>query len=614
MDDKILEPIIRAFPEWTLDDFEAAIPHGWLFNNYYKSPFTFKKALNQIDQIAQLVGYEGFKAEMRDYAKQFGGKKPLDTDYEGVTEWSKQPMQLNCGLYVCNDNVGVMSTQGSNEIICPHPLMVSGRLVNLDSGEIRLKVAFRRKVWREIVVEKTILASANKIIDLARFGIAVDSENAKALVKFLSDLESLNYDALPEQHSVERIGWTSTGDFMPYSDSVQFDGSPSFQGVFSSFCPHGDREKWFAAANKVRCESTIARIVLATSLASVLVKPLHALPFFLHVWGRAGNGKTMLLKLAASCWASPNDSDGYVRNFNSTIVGLETAAGFFNSAPFCLDELQVVKNKRDFDDIIYALCEGQGRSRGAKDGSMQRLKSWRNAILTTGEMPISSGNSGAGALNRVIEIACGEERLMSDYRGLAETISDNWGFAGKEFVAGLTPQVLTAAKALQEQYRVELESSSTTEKLSLAASLILTADAIAERLIWHSGTTLRPDDIARYLPSKDEVDVNRRALNWLLDTIVEQSYHFETPGGDTPREIWGEYKFDEDGERAVAIISSVFDRIVTDAGFNAAGFRAWLCEEGLARRGLDGKTSFAVRIHGRAARCVYLTLPNNIHA
>ena len=606
---EIIEPKIKELPAWTLEDFENAVPHGWLYSNYHKNPFTYRKALMKVDETARQLGYSGFKSEMRDYAKE-AGERINERDYANTTDFSGQPLMLDCGQYICTDDGVMLAAYGDTTVVCPHPIMLSGRLVNLDSGEVRLEVSFRRgSEWRTVVVEKVILASAAKIIDLARLGIAVDSENAKALVKYFTDLEAMNYDRLPERHSVARVGWTTSGKFVPYADSVEFDGAPGFRAVFDSFHPNGDRGAWFKAASKARNESTIARIVLAASLASALVSPLHALPFFVHIWGRSGNGKTMLLKLAASVWASPNSSEGYVRNFNSTIVGLETAAGFFNSAPLCVDELQVVKNRRDYDDIIYMLSEGQGRSRGSKDGSFQQIKSWQNTIITTGEMPITSDFSGAGAISRIIEISCGKERLLSDYRGLSDTLTHNWGFAGKEFVEGLTPQVLEAAKKVQEEYRAAFGASATTEKLALSASLILTADALAELLIWHTGTSLSAVDLAKYLPTEKEVDTNQRALEWLYGTIAENESKFDFSGDSIPREVWGEYKTDGYDRPGVAIIASVLSRIMPEAGFNATAFRQWAATEGYLRRDAEGKSTFMVRLHGKPpTRCVWLYL------
>ncbi len=81
-------------------------------------------------------------------------------------------------------------TGKKKEIACCHPLMPVERLVNIDTGVEKLKIAYSKgKRWREIIVDKRILASANSIVQLADNGIAVNSENARSLVQYLSDIE-----------------------------------------------------------------------------------------------------------------------------------------------------------------------------------------------------------------------------------------------------------------------------------------------------------------------------------------------------------------------------------------------------------------------------------------
>ena len=50
------------------------------------------------------------------------------------------------------------------------------------------------------------------------------------------------------------------------------------------------------------------------------------------------------------------------------------------------------------------LTEGIGKGRGAKTGGLQRIQTWKNCIMTTGEQPITTGASGGGAVNRISEI------------------------------------------------------------------------------------------------------------------------------------------------------------------------------------------------------------------
>ena len=76
------------------------------------------------------------------------------------------------------------------------------------------------------------------------------------------------------------------------------------------------------ACQKVRSGNVFPRLILAASFASVLVKPLGGLPFFLHIWGGTEVGKTVGLMLAASVWANP-EVGRYIHTFNSTSVGRE---------------------------------------------------------------------------------------------------------------------------------------------------------------------------------------------------------------------------------------------------------------------------------------------------
>ena len=183
---------------------------------------------------------------------------------------------------------------------------------------------------------------------------------------------------------------------------------------------------------------------------------------------------TVGLMLAASVWANPA-MGAYVKSFNSTNVGLEMYAGFCNSLPLCIDELQVIKNRKTFDDTIYMLAEGVGRNRGAKSGGLQKIQTWSNCTITTGEMPISNGSSGGGAVNRVIEIDCKDEKLFADPRGVVDVIRQNYGFAGREFVEQLRQgSTIELARNMQREIAAELQHGESTE--ANQGSLILTAD------------------------------------------------------------------------------------------------------------------------------------------
>ena len=74
------------------------------------------------------------------------------------------------------DGVRVVNGMGYTETACCHPIMPIERLVNIDTGEEKIKLAYcKSKRWREIVVSKEITAVASKITSLATSGVAVTS-------------------------------------------------------------------------------------------------------------------------------------------------------------------------------------------------------------------------------------------------------------------------------------------------------------------------------------------------------------------------------------------------------------------------------------------------------
>ena len=555
-----------TIPDWTLGDFQTTEPFEWLCQ-YMSNKFIFLQLREQARKRAQAVGYKNFVTLLNAYLET--KLKQNRIELESATQFDGQPIELYCGNYICDDSgVGYYGRQGEPITVCRHPILPASRLVNIDSGEMRLEMAFKRgNRWRSVVIDRATLASQQKILDLSKLGVAVDSDNAKELVKYITFIEAQNYDKLGETNSVSRLGWITGQGFSPYVDGLRFDGDLSFSHMFDAVKSKGNFFKWVETVKEARKHSLIVRIMLAASFSSVLVEPLGCLPFFLHVWGGTEAGKTVGLMLAASVWANPALGE-YIKTFNSTSVGLEMAAGFCNSLPLCLDELQIVRERGNFDKTIYMLTEGIGKGRGAKNGGLQKTCTWKNCILTTGEMPITNPESGGGAVNRIIEIDCKEEKLFQTPREIANFVRLNYGSPGKFFVELLDENTIEKAKEFYQSYYAELLKGESTEKQAMAAALILTADRITEDLIFDDGLKITPDEIGRYLTSKSEVDANARALNWIYDFVAANSNHFNAEAATT--EIWGEIVGTH-----IYIIKSIFDDKMKAAGFNPQSFLSW---------------------------------------
>lgn len=394
--------------EWSFekDDFLTTTPYEALYA-YHKEPFTHAAKMEELAAYSVSKGFKGFKTMYKKYVESL--KAQSGTIYiDNVTNFTNQPLELNAGDWEADDS-GIFKKNGYNdEVACPHPIMPVERLVNIDTGEEKLQLAFRKgTIWRKIIVSKTVLASSNKVTELAGSGIAVTSQNARAFIQYISDMENMNYYLIPEKKSIGRFGYIPDEGFSPFVDGLIFDGDANFKAMFQTVRSRGSETKWLETAAEVREMSTTVKIILAASFASVLLEPLNCLPFFVHLWGvDSGTGKTVALMVAASVWGDPAVG-AYVKTFDGTVVGMEKTAAFLNNLPFCLDELQLAKDSKGrttFD--VYKLAQGVGRTRGNRSGGVDLTPTWRNCILTTGESPLTGTASGAGAVNRVIDIEC----------------------------------------------------------------------------------------------------------------------------------------------------------------------------------------------------------------
>ena len=591
---------IIEIPDYTADQYyDSSEPYEFLYQ-YKNDKFLLKQMTQKMKEKAGAVGVKCFIALFNAYCEMQAQKNGVILS--NSTQFDGQEMELFSGEYICDENgVFLVDKYGYENTICRHPLMPVERLVNIDSGEERLKLAYKKgRVWRSIIVEKSVIASSSSILQLAANGIMVNSENAKALSTYILEMEQLNYELIPEQKSVGRLGWVGEHGFSPFVDDLVFDGETNFKHIFNAVKSEGSRNAWLYAMQDLRKEKSPGRLFLAASFASAILEPCGLLPFFLHAWGGTETGKTVGLMIAASVWACPKLGE-YVTTFNSTLVGQEMTASFLNSLPMCIDELQIQSSSgiRDFDRIIYQLTEGVGRTRGAKTGGLQKMNTWKNCIITNGEHPISNANSGGGAVNRVIEFEC-DEKVYSDLVGICAVIQSNYGFAGREFVEYLqTEGAFDRVNALQKEYYRELLKSDSTDKQAASASAILAADHIATELIFKDGNNLTVADLEKIMAKKKEVNVNNRALEFIYELVERNPNRFKANEfGDYQGEVWGKSE-----ETCIYIIKSVFDREMGNGGFNSTAFLAWAKRNDIIITD-NGKRTKKARITGSATNCV----------
>jgi len=522
------------------------------------------------------------------------------TDFDGPYE----PMY--CGSWLANEN-GVYSQNMSQveQIACYHPILPIERLKNLESGEEQIKLAFKRNGrWEEIIVPKVMITSASKIVALSSRGVAVTSENAKLLVRYLSDVENRNTGQIAVQYSSSKLGWIKK-EFLPYDTDITFDGDARFRQLFENIGEYGNRDKWYGHVKELRRTGRPEiKMMLAASFASVLIHQIGGLPFFVDLWGETEGGKTVTLMLAASVWANPAES-AFIGDFKTTDVALEAKANMLNHLPMILDDTSK-KNRRieeNFEGVVYDLCSGKGKTRSNRDIGINTENHWNNCILTNGECPLTSYVNQGGAINRILEIECGE-KVYTDPQLTADTLKQNYGFSGKDFVEVVKAMGADAIREMQKDFQQQLFDDEKMQKQSISLSIILTADKIATDTLFKDGQYISIDEAKKVLIDRNELSDNERCYRYILDKVAMNGNRFDA---QTACEKWG---IIENGY--VFFYNQAFDELCKNGGFSKRSFLSWGVKKKVVETDSKGNPTKQKKIDGKNNRCVCLKLDDGI--
>ena len=498
------------------------------------------------------------------------------------------------------------STGYTDILACYHPILPIERLKNLETGEEQIKLAYKRNGrWEEIIVPKTMVTSANKIVSLSGRGIAVTSENAKYLVRYLADVENANEEHIAVQYSTSKLGWIR-GGFLPYDTDIVFDGDARFRQIYESIGQSGSRTAWYEHVAMLRRAGRIeVKFMLAAAFSSVLVQPLGGLPYFVDLWGDTEGGKSVTTMVAASVWANPDES-AYIKDYKGTEAGLEAICDLLNNLPLILDDSSK-KNRKiedNFEGLVYDLCSGKGKTRSNKELGLNRENHWKNCILTNGERPLSSYVTQGGAINRILEVECGE-RVFENPGGTAELIKRNYGYAGREFVEVIKELGIEKIKEIQQEFAGKLVDDEKMQKQSLSLSIVLTADKIATDHLFKDGQYIGLEEAKEVLVDRNELSDNERCYQFILDKVAMNPARFDIQNENI--EKWGVI------ENGYAIIyTTAFTSLCKEGGFSRTSFLSWANRKELIQAESSGKKMDKVKsFKGNKVRCVFLKLNND---
>ena len=503
---------------------------------------------------------------------------------------------MACGSWIATEN-GIFSSETSKakDLVCHHPIMPIRRLKNIETGEEQITVAFKRDgYWTEITVPKIDIVTSRAITNLARFGVQVNSENARLLVKYLADVEMYNTDLIDIQHSTSKLGWHGNV-FVPYDLSIAFDGEYRFRTLFQSIQEQGEYFKWVTLAKQLRsCGRLEPRIALAASFASVLVQLLDVLPFIVDFYGQTGGGKTVTINIAASIWGNPAPG-AYVGNFRSTDTSLETRADMLNNFPMILDDSKNASQyiRDNYETLIYNLCSGKGKARSNKDLGAAKENTWSNVTICNGENPISEFADSGGAINRIIEIECCED-IYENPAEINSIVTKNYGFAGRVFVGNLKQFTSDDLKKMKAEIEKGFDGYNFPTKQIMAISTLLLADKLATDFIFKDGRELTVEDVVDIPTRKKDVSEGQRCYEFILESLSVYGQHFDA---QFSCDQWGfQEPPDINGDVYIYFYPKPLENLLKSNGFSRKAFSAWAMNRELIKH--SGKRDTVLKREG----------------
>ena len=533
---------------------------------------------------------------------------------ENYTDFGEKYQPMKCGNWIANSK-GVYNPDYMPEqrLACPHPILPAEVITNVEDGTQKVRLAFKRTgIWRETIVSKAIIANKSKISDLAVLGIAVTSETAKALVKYLAEVEQSNLEIIPEVRATAKMGWCEDG-FMPYKSKLAFDKDGRFDTLYDTLQSAGSRNSWMDFVLAIRATKRVEpRLAMAASFASVLLEPCGLLPFWVDIWGKTGGGKSICEMLAASIWADP-ELGKYISKFDDTINAFESKAGFLNNLPFIIDDTAELRKKikDDFSQLIYQLASGEGRGRSNVKLGLAYKNTWKNVILCSGESPIINDQLQGGAINRVLEYETDEGDIFEDGQAAATLLRNNYGFIGKEFVEILQKIGLENVAKLQREAFKLIKCNEYESKQLLSLSALIVADQIAAQYIFKDNIVLSFGELKKTLTDKNTLSENERCYKYIIGECSINEVKFSGHDHEEYRgEIWGKYYHDKIADCGCwAIHTNIFKRMCASGGFSAKAFTSWALKKGLLLGNEKSPTKVIKFSAGSTSRCYVLKIP-----
>ena len=338
-------------------------------------------------------------------------------------------------------------------------------------------LVFSSTVFLGRKIEELLLSSGLRVYVLS------GNSGKCPLAEFLNAVPRENF---PRAVSVTRGGFVSDAfDCFVFGDNqvLSLPGAervaPTSADCAAVLTVKGTLEEWQADVATPALHSKRMMFGLSVALAAPLLQILDLPCGTFHLNGTSGDGKSSILKAAASVYGGEERVTGWDKTKN----GFEAVAARHNNQPLIIDELG--QGDLDaLDKVAYQLNNGVGRDRMTRNATLRKAARWSLIALSAGEFSLSEmkrqksrngrAHTATGERVRFICIPCDAGQGLGVLDSLPGGVTDDkaandaqrvallarvssfkaTGVAGRDYLMHLMQDVRKHGReALKKQYR-----------------------------------------------------------------------------------------------------------------------------------------------------------------